>query len=157
MNEKSLISNYEEYLKKIGFTYIIEPKTGIQILLPTLQKFHKYETPFAYFSEDKFKTEIKTILISLPGNTKTLNDFYSFLTQLQIIPQNSKGRLRTSYFTISGDDNGQNVFVYAYLDNEFIKGFLFKYSDDTKIDIEMAIYLAKNSIQSIETNLLPSR
>ena len=156
LERKTLISNYEEYLKKIGFTYIIEPKTGIQILLPTLQKFHKYETPFAYFSEDKFKTEIKTILISLPGNTKTLNDFYSFLTQLQIIPQNSKGRLRTSNFTISGDDNGQNVFVYAYLDNEFIKGFLFKYSDDTKIDIEMAIYLAKNSIQSIETNLLPT-
>ena len=153
---KVLILNYEEYLRKVGFTFILEPKTGIKVLLPTLQKFQKYEAPFAYFFEDKIKAEIKTILISLPGNTKTLNDFYSFLTQLQIIPQNSKGRLRTSYFTISGDDNGQNVFVYAHLDNEFIKGFLFKYSDDTKIDIEMAIYLAKNSIQSIETNLLPT-
>lgn len=149
-----LLSNYEEYLKKIGFSHIIEAKSGIQILLPILQKFQKYEAPFAYFSENTFGEKLKTILISLPGNTKTLNDFYRFLKKLQIIPQNSKGRLRTNYFTISGDDNGQNVFVYAHLDDEFIKGFLFKYPDDTKTDIEMAIYLAKNSIQSIETNIL---
>ncbi len=149
-----LLSNYEEYLKKIGFSHIIEAKSGIQILLPILQKFQKYEAPFAYFSENTFGEKLKTILISLPGNPKTLNDFYRFLKKLQIIPQNSKGRLRTNYFTISGDDNGQNVFVYAHLDGEFIKGFLFKYPDDIKTDIEMAIYLAKNSIQGIETNIL---
>ena len=149
-----LLSNYEEYLKKIGFSHIIEAESGIQILLPILQKFQKYEAPFAYFSENTFGEKLKTILISLPGNPKTLNDFYRFLKKLQIIPQNSKGRLRTNYFTISGDDNGQNVFVYAHLDGEFIKGFLFKYPDDIKTDIEMAIYLAKNSIQGIETNIL---
>ena len=145
-----LLTTYENTLKNKGYELVVDPNSQIQLLLPTnYVKFDKYLFPFSHYSSNGPPVEASVHLISQPGNSKTLKDFYNLFKKFEMIPPKARKRVNKSYFSIKGDHNGRSIYAYVTLEENYLKGFIFDYPEAQKEELETAIYLARKTIHII--------
>jgi peptidoglycan hydrolase-like protein with peptidoglycan-binding domain len=156
-----LLGSYEDLLKTDGYELTTDLETGLKLILPTkLIKFDKHIFPFSHYINKNAESNVNGILISQPGDTTTLKDFYTLFKEFEKIPQPARNRFRKKYFSIKGENDDRSVYAYVELEENYLKGFLFDYPIIKREDLETAAYLARKTIQttngSIEKSDTPS-
>ena len=150
-----LLGSYEEFLKTDGYELTNDLETGLQLILPTqLIKFDKYVFPFSHYINKNSENGANGILVSQPGDTTTLKDFYTIFKEFEKIPQPARNRFRKKYFSIKAENDDRSVYAYVELEENYLKGFLFDYPTAKKEDLETAAYLARKTIQITNGGIL---
>ncbi len=120
---KVLMDDYNAPLISTGMASYTDTRAGITLDLPLGEvTFSRYEPPFAHFDASG-DLGARVLLISQPGNRRTLYGLYDIMQTLEIVPLQGPRERSGDAFTLEGR-NGQIVsHTEARLDNGQIKGF----------------------------------
>ncbi|AZV77231.1 peptidoglycan-binding protein [Parasedimentitalea marina] len=123
LQRQALLDEYNAPLISVGMAAMTNSDAGITMQLPTREvAFSRFEPPFAHY-DNKGDTGIRVLLISQPGDKRTLYGLYDILQTLEIVPLVGPRERGSDSFTIEGRGNGIVSFTQASLKNGEIKGF----------------------------------
>ncbi|MCT4554605.1 MAG: trypsin-like peptidase domain-containing protein [Pelagimonas sp.] len=118
-----LLGQYNAVLDGMGMAEVTDARSGIQIDLPMgVLKFDRYEAPFALF-DSASDIGARALLISQPGDRKTLNGLYEIMQTLEIVPLEGKRERRANGFLLTGENSRITSHTEVTLKNGEIKGF----------------------------------
>ncbi|NSY37494.1 trypsin-like peptidase domain-containing protein [Leisingera sp. ANG59] len=118
-----LMDEYNAPLISVGMARAEDAKAGIALQIPADEvAFDRYESPFAHYTS-KGDLGAKLLLISQPGDKRTLFGLYDILQTLEIVPLDGPRERGANSFTIEGRSNQIVSFTQASLKNGEIKGF----------------------------------
>ncbi len=120
---QKLLDQYNAPLISVGMQRIEDTAAGIALSLPSKEvAFTRHESPFAiYGSTGELGAQV--LLISQPGDARTLAGLYEILQTLEIVPLEGPRSRKGNSFTIEGRGKGIVSFSQATLRNGQIKGF----------------------------------
>ncbi|APG48084.1 trypsin-like peptidase domain-containing protein [Phaeobacter porticola] len=120
---QALMDEYNAPLISVGMTAVTDTKAGIAMQIPAAEvTFDRYESPFAlYKSSGDLGAQV--LLISQPGNQRTLFGLYDIMQTLKIVPLDGPRQRSGNSFTLEGRGNGIVSYTEARLANGEIKGF----------------------------------
>lgn len=118
-----LLREYDSETMRLGLTEFNEVEAGINLKMPTtMVQFSHYEPPFVIF--DSVEPEgMELFLISMEGNRLLFESLFEILQDLEFIPVDGPRNIKGDEFTIFGEDEASQSFVYARLKGNTIKGF----------------------------------
>lgn len=120
---QALMEEYNAPLISVGMTRIEDSKAGIALEIPAKEvAFERYESPFAHYTA-KGDLGVRLLLISQPGDKRTLFGLYDILQTLEIVPMQGPRQRGSNSFTIEGRNERIVSFTQASLENGEIKGF----------------------------------
>ncbi|KAE9630176.1 trypsin-like peptidase domain-containing protein [Parasedimentitalea maritima] len=120
---QALLDEYNAPLISVGMAEMTNASAGISMQIPAREVgFSRYEPPFAHF-DAKGDIGARVLLISQPGDQRTLFGLYDILQTLEIVPLVGPRERGNDSFTIEGRGNGIVSFTQASLKNGEIKGF----------------------------------
>ncbi len=123
LQRQALMNEYNAPLISVGMATVTNADAGISMQIPTREvAFSRFEPPFAHY-DSKGDTGARLLLISQPGDKRTLFGLYDILQTLEIVPLVGPRERGTDSFTIEGRGNGIVSFTQASLKNGEIKGF----------------------------------
>lgn len=123
MQRQALLDEYNAPLLSVGMAPMTNNDAGITMQIPTREvAFARFEPPFAHYGS-KDDGEIRVLLISQPGDKRTLFGLYDILQTLEIVPLVGPRERGADSFTIEGRGKGMVSFTQASLKNGEIKGF----------------------------------
>ncbi|MEX0304886.1 MAG: trypsin-like peptidase domain-containing protein [Leisingera sp.] len=118
-----LMDEYNAPLISVGMARVEDAKSGIALQIPAGEvSFTRYEAPFAHYSS-KGDLGVKLLLISQPGDKRTLFGLYDILQTLEIVPLEGPRQRGADSFTIEGRNSKIVSFTQASLKNGEVKGF----------------------------------
>ncbi|OUS36375.1 peptidoglycan-binding protein [Rhodobacterales bacterium 56_14_T64] len=119
----ALMNEYNAPLISVGMAAMTNADAGISMQIPAREVgFSRFEPPFAHY-DAKGNTGARLLLISQPGDKRTLFGLYDILQTLEIVPLVGPRERGSDSFTIEGRGNGIVSFTQASLKNGEIKGF----------------------------------
>ena len=120
---QDLLDEYNAPLISVGMTGVENTKAGISMQLPMGEvAFSRFEPPFSHY-DSKGDLGARVLLISQPGDQRTLYGLYDILQTLEIVPLDGPRERKKNSFTLEGRGNGIVSFTQASLTNGEIKGF----------------------------------
>ncbi|NRB17637.1 MAG: trypsin-like peptidase domain-containing protein [Rhodobacteraceae bacterium] len=123
LQRQALLDEYNAPLLSVGMASMTSGDAGITMQIPTREvAFARFEPPFAHY-DSKDDGEIRVLLISQPGDKRTLFGLYDILQTLEIVPLVGPRKRGADSFTIEGRGKGMVSFTQASLKNGEIKGF----------------------------------
>lgn len=123
LQRQALMNEYNAPLISVGMAAMTNADAGISMQIPAGEvAFARFEPPFAHY-DSKGETGARLLLISQPGDKRTLFGLYDILQTLEIVPLVGPRERGTDSFTIEGRGKGIVSFTQASLKNGEIKGF----------------------------------
>jgi len=123
LQRQTLLNDYNAPLISVGMAAVTNANAGISMQIPTREvAFARYEPPFAHY-DSTGGTGARLLLISQPGDQRTLFGLYDILQTLEIVPLVGPRQRGNDSFTIEGRGKGIVSFTQASLKNGEIKGF----------------------------------
>ncbi|WP_264212762.1 trypsin-like peptidase domain-containing protein [Leisingera thetidis] len=118
-----LMDEYNAPLISVGMARVEDAKAGIGLQIPADEvAFDRYESPFAHYASSG-ELGAQVLLISQPGDKRTLFGLYDILQTLEIVPLNGPRQRGNDSFTIEGRNSKIVSFTQASLKNGEVKGF----------------------------------
>ena len=118
-----LMDEYNAPLLSVGMARVEDAKAGIALQMPADEvAFDRYESPFAHYTS-KGDLGAQVLLISQPGDKRTLFGLYDILQTLEIVPLEGPRQRGSDSFTIEGRNDRIVSFTQASLKNGEVKGF----------------------------------
>ncbi|KIC09883.1 peptidoglycan-binding protein [Leisingera sp. ANG-M1] len=118
-----LMDEYNAPLISAGMARVEDVKAGIALQIPAGEVgFDRYESPFAHYASTG-DLGAQLLLISQPGDKRTLFGLYDILQTLEIVPLEGPRQRGTDSFTIEGRNSKIVSFTQASLKNGEVKGF----------------------------------
>ncbi|UWQ78424.1 trypsin-like peptidase domain-containing protein [Leisingera sp. S132] len=118
-----LMDEFNAPLISVGMARAEDAKAGIALQIPGSEVgFDRYESPFAHYTS-KGGLGAQLLLISQPGDKRTLFGLYDILQTLEIVPLDGPRERGADSFTIEGRNASIVSFTQASLKNGEIKGF----------------------------------
>lgn len=118
-----LLDQYNAPLISVGMAPVTDAKAGIQMQMPTKEvAFSRYEPPFAHY-DTTTDSGIRLLLISQPGDRKTLYGLYDIMQTLEIVPLDGPRERKKSSFVLEGRNSRVVSYSEAVLEDGEIKGF----------------------------------
>ena len=123
LQRQALLDEYNAPLISVGMASMTNTDAGITMQIPTREvAFSRFEPPFAHY-DTKGDIGVRVMLISQPGDKRTLFGLYDILQTLEVVPLVGPRERGSDSFTIEGRGNGIVSFTQASLKNGEIKGF----------------------------------
>ncbi|KII12181.1 serine protease [Phaeobacter sp. S60] len=120
---QALMDEYNAPLISVGMAPLTDTKAGIALNIPAGEvTFDRYESPFALFKSSG-DLGAQVLLISQPGDKRTLYGLYDIMQTLKIVPLEGPRQRSGNSFTLEGRGNGIVSYTEARLANGEIKGF----------------------------------
>ncbi|UWR40612.1 trypsin-like peptidase domain-containing protein [Phaeobacter inhibens] len=120
---QALMDEYNAPLISVGMAPLTDTKAGIALKIPAGEvTFDRYESPFALFKSSG-DLGAQVLLISQPGDKRTLDGLYDIMQTLKIVPLDGPRQRSGNSFTLEGRGNGIVSYTEARLANGEIKGF----------------------------------
>ncbi|MFV1442150.1 MULTISPECIES: serine protease [unclassified Phaeobacter] len=120
---QALMDEYNAPLISVGMAPLTDTKAGISMQIPAGEvTFDRYESPFALFKSSG-DLGAQLLLISQPGDRRTLYGLYDIMQTLEIVPLDGPRQRSGDSFTLEGRGNGIVSYTEARLTNGEIKGF----------------------------------
>ncbi|MAU46866.1 MAG: peptidoglycan-binding protein [Yangia sp.] len=99
-----LIGAYNAVLEGLDMARVSDSRAGIEIEMPTgVVSFDRYEAPFALY-EPSGDLQARVLLISQPGDRKTLAGLYEIMQTLEIVPPTGPRERGRDSFSITGQN-----------------------------------------------------
>ena len=118
-----LMDEYNAPLISVGMARTEDTKAGIALQIPADEVgFDRYESPFAHYTS-KGDLGAQVLLISQPGDKRTLFGLYDIMQTLEIVPLEGPRQRGKDSFTIEGRNSKIVSFTQASLKNGEVKGF----------------------------------
>ncbi|WP_027259828.1 trypsin-like peptidase domain-containing protein [Leisingera aquimarina] len=118
-----LMDEYNAPLISVGMARVEDAKAGIALQIPADEvAFDRYESPFAHYAA-KGDLGAEVLLISQPGDKRTLFGLYDIMQTLEIVPLEGPRQRGKDSFTIEGRNSKIVSFTQASLKNGEVKGF----------------------------------
>lgn len=123
LQRKVLMDQYNAPLISVGMLRRNDLNAGIAMDIPAgVVRFSRYEPPFAHY-ESADDLGARLLLISQPGDQRTLFGLYDIMQTLEIVPLEGPRERSKDRFTIEGRGNGIVSYTEARLIKGQIKGF----------------------------------
>lgn len=123
LQRKVLMDQYNAPLLSVGMLRRNDLDAGIAMDIPAgVVRFSRYEPPFAHY-ESADDLGARLLLISQPGDQRTLFGLYDIMQTLEIVPLEGPRERSKDRFTIEGRGNGIVSYTEARLIKGQIKGF----------------------------------
>lgn len=120
---QTLLDQYNAPLISVGMANRLDNQAGIRMDLPLKAvQFSKLEPPFAHY-DSVTDEDIRVLLISQPGDRRTLFGLYDILQTLEIVPLDGPRQRRDQSFTLEGRNGRIVSYTEASLKDGQIKGF----------------------------------
>lgn len=121
---QKLMDQHNAPLIAVGMSRVEDTAAGIALSLPTKEvTFDRHESPFSIY-ETSGDLGVKALLISQPGDARTLAGLFEILQTLEIVPLNGPRTRNGDSFTIEGQSADMVTHAEATLRNGDIKGFV---------------------------------
>ncbi len=123
LQRQVLMDQYNAPLISVGMTLRVDGQTGIEMQMPSSAvRFSRYEPPFAHY--DSISDDgIRMLLISQPGDRRTLYGLYDIMQTLEIVPLDGERERKENSFVLEGRNARFTSYTEAALKNGEIKGF----------------------------------
>lgn len=119
-----LLQQFNAVLEGLDLQQVEDTTAGISMQLPLgAVRFDKYEAPYAQFNATGFVPEARVLLISQPGDKRTLFGLYDIMQTLEIVPLEGKRERGKSSFLLTGSNDRFTSHTQAALKDGEIKGF----------------------------------
>lgn len=123
-----LLRQYNAILDGMGMTDIVDARAGISMQLPMgVVGFDRYEAPFAIYGPNgtapNSTPKAQVLLISQPGDRKTMNGLYEIMQTLEIVPLEGLRNRTNLGFLLTGENSRITSHTEVGLRNGEIKGF----------------------------------
>lgn len=123
LQRADLLSQYNAVLEGLDLRLVRDAQAGIEIVMPTgVVSFDRYEPPFAHYTATA-DIPAQVLLISQPGDQRTLFGLYEIMQTLEIVPLNGARTRNTSSFELTGRNGRIVSYTIARLEGDQIKGF----------------------------------
>ena len=123
LQRNALVSAHQAALAELGLARVTEPEAGIVIDLPlAMVEFDRYEPPFVRYRE-KDGSGVQALLISQPGDERTLFGLYDIMQTLEIVPAAGERTRGERSFEISGRNDRIESYTRVELERGLVKGF----------------------------------
>lgn len=123
MQRSELLRQYNSVLDGMDMRDTVDDRAGIVMQMPMgVVQFDRYEAPFAIY---KASTDlpVQVLLISQPGDARTLNGLYEIMQTLEIVPLEGERRRDQRGFLLTGANDRIVSHTEVGLQNGEIKGF----------------------------------
>lgn len=119
-----LLRQFNAVLEGLDLQQVEDTTAGIAMSLPLgAVTFSKYEAPYAHFNATGFVPDARVLLISQPGDQKTLFGLYDIMQTLEIVPLDGKRERGKDSFLLIGENAKFISHTQVALKNGEIKGF----------------------------------
>ena len=119
-----LLRQYNAVLEGLDIQLVRDATAGIEMMLPLgVVAFNKYEAPYAHFDASGAVPQARALLISQPGDQKTLFGLYDIMQTLEIVPLEGKRERRKDSFLLTGSNSQIVSHTQVALKDGEIKGF----------------------------------
>lgn len=119
-----LLRQYNAILDGLELQLVSDATAGIEMRLPLgAVQFAKYEAPYAQFNATGFVNGARVLLISQPGDQKTLFGLYDIMQTLEIVPLEGNRERRKDSFVLIGENASIVSHTQVALKDGEIKGF----------------------------------
>lgn len=119
-----LLRQYNAILDGLELQLVSDTTAGIEMRLPLgAVQFAKYEAPYAQFNASGFVNGARVLLISQPGDQKTLFGLYDIMQTLEIVPLEGDRERRKDSFVLIGENASIVSHTQVALKDGEIKGF----------------------------------
>lgn len=119
-----LLRQYNAILDGLELQLVSDTTAGIEMRLPLgAVQFAKYEAPYAQFNASGFVNGARVLLISQPGDQKTLFGLYDIMQTLEIVPLDGDRERRKDSFVLIGENASIVSHTQVALKDGEIKGF----------------------------------
>lgn len=123
LQRNALVSAHRSAMAELGLDRVTETEAGIEIDLPlAMIEFDQYVPPFVRYRE-KNGSGVQALLISQPGDERTLFGLYDSLQSLEIVPPNGERSRGERSFEISGRNDSIESYSFAQLEGGLVKGY----------------------------------
>lgn len=120
----ALLRQYNAILDGLELQLVSDTTAGIEMRLPLgAVQFAKYEAPYAQFNASGFVNGARVLLISQPGDQKTLFGLYDIMQTLEIVPLEGDRERRKDSFVLIGENASIVSHTQVALKDGEIKGF----------------------------------
>ncbi len=121
---RQLMDQYNAPLISAGMQTHRDARAGLSLQLPLAAvKLDRYDPPFVHFGATGSVPEAKVLLISQPGDQKTLFGLYEIMQTLEIVPLEGTRDRRADGFVLEGRNNRFVSHTEVTLEDDEIKGF----------------------------------
>lgn len=155
MQRKILLDQYNAPLISVGVRRIVDTDAGIAAKLPAgAVRFSRYEPPFAHY-DPASDLGARVLLISQPGDQRTLFGLYDIMQTLEIVPLDGPRERGKDQFTLEGRGNGIVSYTEAKLVNGEIKGFTLIWPEGDEARRARVLAELQNSFERLDGVLDP--
>ncbi len=123
LQRQVLMDQYNAPLISVGMALRNDYDAGIEMQMPAKAvRFARYEPPFAHY--DSISNDgIRMLLISQPGDRRTLFGLYDIMQTLEIVPLEGPRERKDNSFVLEGRNSRVISYTEAALKDGQIKGF----------------------------------
>jgi peptidoglycan hydrolase-like protein with peptidoglycan-binding domain len=119
----ALLGQYNSVFDGLGMAVLDDPDLGLSLEMPLgAVALDRVEPPFAVF-DPIGALPVRVLLISQPGDRRTLGGLYEIMQTLEIVPLDGERRLSANGFTLTGRNARVVSHTEVTLENGAIKGF----------------------------------
>ncbi|MCT4559656.1 MAG: trypsin-like peptidase domain-containing protein [Pelagimonas sp.] len=119
-----LMAQYNAVLDGMDLALHTDTGAGIEMQIPFgAVTFDRYEAPFALYKPTGLVPGARVLLVSQPGDRKTLNGLYEIMQTLEIVPPNGTRERGKNGFTLIGENDQIVSHTEVGLRNGELKGF----------------------------------
>jgi S1-C subfamily serine protease len=119
-----LFRQYNAVLDGMGLRRVTDRRAGIEMELPTgVVAFDRAESPFVRYEPTGEVSEARVLLISEPGDRRTLYGLYEIMQTLEIVPTDGPRERQGDSFRLVGENSRIVSHTEAFLSDGAIKGF----------------------------------
>ncbi|MHA7876256.1 peptidoglycan-binding protein [Roseivivax sp.] len=119
-----LFRQYNAVLDGMGLERVTDRRAGIAMEIPTgVVAFDRAESPFVHYAPTGAVPEAQVLLISEPGDRRTLYGLYEIMQTLEIVPVEGARERSGDSFTLTGENGRIVSHTEARVADGAIKGF----------------------------------
>ncbi|MCE0504909.1 peptidoglycan-binding protein [Roseivivax sp. GX 12232] len=119
-----LFRQYNAVLDGMGLERVTDRRAGIAMEIPTgVVAFDRAESPFVHYAPTGAVPEAQVLLISEPGDRRTLYGLYEIMQTLEIVPVDGARERSGDSFTLTGENSRIVSHTEARVADGAIKGF----------------------------------
>ena len=119
-----LLRQYNAVFDGMDMRTVTDARTGIEMEMPTgAVAFDRYEAPFALFDGTGTVEGAQLLLISQPGDRRTMNGLYEIMQTLKIVPVEGERERDSNGFVLTGANDRIVSHTEVSLRGGEVKGF----------------------------------
>ncbi|MCU9847702.1 serine protease [Defluviimonas sp. WL0024] len=143
----TLIETFQTERTALGLEAIREEEAGIEVTLPAaLVEFDRYQPPFVQYRE-KDGSGFRALLISQPGDERSLAGLYDMMQTLEVVPLGGERQLGRTSFVLTGKNDRVESYTQADLAGGVIRGFTLAWKPEDGAQAAKALEAMKASFR----------